>query len=80
VVAVSLKKLFRLRALHPDEQRPYRVPGYPWMPVLVVVLYVMILVLVTFTQPMLAVGAGGLLAALTIAGVVWSRTHVAPAS
>ncbi|UCC82834.1 MAG: amino acid permease [Gemmatimonadota bacterium] len=74
VDAMVLVALFRLRALHPDEPRPYRVPGYPWMPVAVVILYVMILVLVTVTQPMLAVGAGGLLAALTIAGVVWSKT------
>lgn len=65
--------LFRLRALHPDEPRPYRVPGYPWMPGVVVVLYVMILVLVTVTQPMLAVGAFGLLAVLAAAGAIWSR-------
>lgn len=75
VDAMVLIALFRLRALHPDESRPYRVPGYPWMPVVVVILYVLILVLVTVTQPMLAVGAGGLLAALTIAGVIWSRTR-----
>lgn len=75
VDAMVLIALFRLRALHAEEQRPYRVPGYPWMPGVVVILYVMILVLVTVTQPMLAVGAGGLLAALTIAGVVWSKTR-----
>jgi APA family basic amino acid/polyamine antiporter len=75
VDAMVLIALFRLRALHPDESRPYRVPGYPWMPFVVVLLYVMILVLVTVTQPMLAVGAGGLLAALTIAGVIWSKTR-----
>jgi APA family basic amino acid/polyamine antiporter len=75
VDAMVLIALFRLRAMHPQEPRPYRVPGYPWMPALVVVLYVMILVLVTVTQPMLAVGAGGLLAVLTAAGVVWSRAR-----
>jgi hypothetical protein len=34
----------------------------------------MILVLVTATQPKLAVGASALLAALLIAGLIWSRT------
>jgi APA family basic amino acid/polyamine antiporter len=75
VDAMVLIALFRLRALRPEESRPYRVPGYPWMPAMVVILYVMILVLVTATQPMLAVGAGALLAVLTVAGVVWSRAR-----
>jgi APA family basic amino acid/polyamine antiporter len=73
VDAMVLIALFRLRALHPQEPRPYRVPGYPWMPVVVVVLHLMILVLVAVTQPMLALGAGALLAVLAAAGVIWSR-------
>ncbi|NIN72223.1 MAG: amino acid permease [Gemmatimonadetes bacterium] len=75
VDAMVLIGLFKLRALHPDEPRPYRVPGYPWMPGVVVILYVMILVLVTVTQPMLAVGAGTLLAVLLAAGLIWSRAR-----
>jgi APA family basic amino acid/polyamine antiporter len=74
VDAIILIALFRLRALRPEEPRPYRVPGYPWMPVVMVILYVMILVLVAVTQPKLALGAGALLAALLVAGVIWSRT------
>ncbi len=74
VDTMILIALFRLRALYPQEPRPYRVPGYPWLPVVVVILYSMILVLVTATQPKLAVGASALLAALLIAGLIWSRT------
>jgi APA family basic amino acid/polyamine antiporter len=73
VDTMVLLALFRLRALHPDEPRPYRVPGYPWMPVVVVTLYVLILVLVTVTQPVLAVGAVALLAVLAAAGLIWTR-------
>jgi len=74
VDAMVLIALFRLRAVRPLEPRPYRVPGYPWMPVIVVILHLMILVLVAVTQPKLALGASALLAALLAAGVIWSRT------
>ncbi len=73
VDTMILIALFRLRRLHPQEPRPYRVPGYPWMPAVVVILYVMILVLVAMTQPKLALGGSALLAALVVAGVIWSR-------
>jgi len=77
VDAAVLIALFRLRALRPHEPRPYRVPGYPWLPAIVVMLYVMILVLVTATQPKLALGAGALLAALLVAGIIWTKTRAA---
>jgi APA family basic amino acid/polyamine antiporter len=75
VDAAVLIALFRLRALRPHDPRPYRVPGYPWLPAIVVMLHVMILVLVTATQPMLALGAGALLAALLVSGIVWIRAR-----
>jgi APA family basic amino acid/polyamine antiporter len=73
VDAMILVALFRLRRMHPDEHRPFRVPGYPWLPALAVILYVMILVLVAVTQPNLALGGGALLATLVVAGVIWSK-------
>ncbi len=75
VDAMVLIALFRLRAMRPQEPRPYRVPGYPWLPFVVVTLYVMILVLVAVTQPKLALGASALLMVLLAAGLIWSRTH-----
>jgi len=65
--------LFRLRRTQPDQSRPFRVPGYPWMPALMVVLYVLILVLVVATQPELALGGTALVFALLIAGALWAR-------
>lgn len=73
VDTMILIALFRLRRTRPQEPRPYRVPGYPWMPAVVVILYVTILVLVAVTQPKLALGGSALLAALVVAGVIWSR-------
>ncbi len=29
---LTFVSLFRLRALEPDAPRPFRVPGYPWVP------------------------------------------------
>jgi L-asparagine transporter-like permease len=75
VDAMIIVALFRLRAMHPEESRPYRVPGYPWMPGVVLILYVMILVLVAVTQPKLALGAGGLLVVLLAAGVAWWKVQ-----
>jgi APA family basic amino acid/polyamine antiporter len=65
--------LFRLRLTQPDQSRPFRVPGYPWMPALMVVLYVLILVLVAATQPELALGGTALVLALLMAGVLWTK-------
>ncbi len=75
VDAMIFLALFRLRRVRPREPRPYRVPGYPWMPAVAVILYVTILVLVAITQPALALGGSALLVALLVAGVIWSR-HV----
>jgi basic amino acid/polyamine antiporter, APA family len=64
---------FRLRALRPQMERPFQMPGHPWLPGLTIVLYVMILVILVWTQPRLALGAGSMLAALLVAGFVTTR-------
>ena len=71
--AMILIAVFRLRAIRADDERPYRVPGYPWMPALVVVSYLLILVLVTVTQPELALGGTSLVLGLVVAGVIWTK-------
>ncbi len=75
VDAMILLGLFRLRMARPNEQRPYRVPGYPWLPAAAVLLYVTILVLVAVTQPKLALGGSALLAAIVVAGAIWLRVQ-----
>jgi basic amino acid/polyamine antiporter, APA family len=64
---------FRLRALAPDMERPFRMPGHPWLPGLTIALYVMILVILVWTQPRLALGAWSMLAVLLAAGFVTTR-------
>jgi APA family basic amino acid/polyamine antiporter len=64
---------FKLRRDRPDLERPFRMPGHPWLAVLTVALYVAILVILIATQPALSVGAGAMLAALLIAGSLTAR-------
>lgn len=65
--------LFRLRRTQPAQPRPFLVPGYPWMPAVMVLLYILILALVTVTQPELALGGTSLILGLLLAGVLWTK-------
>lgn len=73
VDAMVLLGYFRLRALRPDLDRPFRVPGGRLTAGLTVLLYVAILVIMVSTQPELAIGGGSMLAALVIAGWFTAR-------
>jgi amino acid transporter len=64
---------FRLRAIRPDLERPFRMPGHPWLPAITVVLYVAILLILVYTQPVLALGAGLMLAGLLVAAIITTR-------
>ncbi len=64
---------FKLRATRPDLVRPFRMPGHPVLPALTVALYVAILVILVYTQPELALGAGAMLMAMLVAGLVTTR-------
>ncbi len=70
---------FRLRSKLPDLERPFRVPGHPWIPGLTVVLYVAILAILIKSQPALTVGAGAMLTALVVAGWFTVRRNKAVA-
>jgi len=77
-VAISVDTMvllgyFKLRASRPDLARPFRMPGHPVLPALTIVLYIAILVILVWTQPGLALGAGSMLAAILVAGVVTTR-------
>jgi APA family basic amino acid/polyamine antiporter len=72
---------FKLRATMPDLERPFRMPGHPVLPALTILLYLAILVILVSTQPQLATGAGAMLAAMFLAGIVTTRRRVsAPTS
>lgn len=82
LVAISVDLMvllgfFRLRRTRPELSRPLRVPGYPWLPALTVLCYLLILLVIVLTQPRLALGAGAMLALLVLAGVVAARRKAA---
>ena len=73
VDSMVLLGYFRLRAKRPDLERPFRMPGHPWLPAITIVLYVAILIILVYTQPELALGAGLMLAAMLVAGIITTR-------
>ncbi len=78
MVAISVDSMvllgyFRLRATRPELARPFRVPGHPWVPALLIVLQVGILAVLVGTQPVLALGGGGMIAAMVVAGWITVR-------
>lgn len=68
---------FKLRADRPDLERPFRMPGHPILPAITVALYIAILGILIYTQPELALGAGAMLAAMFVAGVITTRRNAA---
>ncbi len=70
---VVLMGFFRLRQLQPDLVRPMRVPGYPWLPALAIVLQVLVLIIIVATQPALAIGGGVMIGGLVLIGAVVGR-------
>lgn len=68
---------FRLRATRPDLERPFRMPGHPVLPAITIALYIAILVILVWTQPQLALGAGLMLLAMLVAGMITTRSNVA---
>lgn len=73
VDTIVLTGYFRLRATRPDLERPFRVPGHPWIPALTIALYLAILVILVGTQPALALGGGAGIAGLLVAGWLTAR-------
>jgi APA family basic amino acid/polyamine antiporter len=66
---------FKLRSSRPELERPFRMPGHPFLPALTIVLYVAILAILIYTQPQLALGAGSMLAAMLVAGLLTTRRN-----
>ena len=76
---LTVLALFRLRAVRPDVERPYRVIGYPWMPALYLLLTAAVMVDLLFMKPLYT--WPGLL--IVVVGIpvyfVWRRYGVAEA-
>jgi APA family basic amino acid/polyamine antiporter len=71
--------LFRLRKLQPNLNRPFKVPLYPWLPLLTIVLYAVIVVVLVVSQPRIAIASGLTVLTLVVAGIVTARRHEAAA-
>jgi APA family basic amino acid/polyamine antiporter len=68
VDAMVLLGYFKLRRSRPDLVRPFRMPGHPVLPAITIALYALILAIIMGTQPQLALGAGGMLLTIYLAG------------
>jgi len=75
---VVLAGLFVLRRKRPALPRPLKVPFYPWLPGITVVLYLVVLISIVWTQPALGLGAGVMIGALWLGGWITSQTARAP--
>ncbi|MGD2122224.1 MAG: amino acid permease [Gemmatimonadota bacterium] len=71
---VVLAGVFWLRRRMPDLHRPLHVPLYPWLPVITVLLYFIVLATIIATQPGLGLGAATMLGGLGLAGWITLRT------
>lgn len=74
-----LTSIFVLRRRMPDAIRPFRVPLYPWLPAAALVLYATVFTIIVVTQPKLAAGGLGLLAALAAGAWLTTRAKRVPA-
>ena len=64
---------FRLRSKRPDLHRPFRVFGYPWIPLITILLYLAILVILVTTQTEMAMYGSLVIGGLIIAGLINKR-------
>ena len=62
--------LFRLRRTRPDMDRPFKVPFYPVLPIIVLLMYALVITVIAVTQPSLALGGVIFLAVFVGAGWV----------
>ncbi|HKZ81578.1 MAG TPA: amino acid permease [Pyrinomonadaceae bacterium] len=69
--ALAAASIFVYRKNFPESVRPYRVPGYPWTPLLFIVAAVALVVNTIVTQPMRAVIGMGIVLLGAPAYLIW---------
>ncbi|MEO2158070.1 MAG: amino acid transporter, partial [bacterium] len=62
-----------LRLKRPDLHRPFRVFGYPWIPMITILLYLAILVILVTTQTRTAMYGSLVIGGLIVAGLINRR-------
>lgn len=73
---VVLAGIFVLRRRRPDLHRPLRVPFFPWLPGVTVLLYFLVFVTIVATQPALGLGAAAMIGGLWVAGWLTLRASI----
>jgi len=74
--ALAALAIFRYRKTEPDTHRPFRVPGYPWTPLLFVLATAAIVLNTLFTQPVQALLGIAVVLLGTPAYFLWKRRAV----
>jgi APA family basic amino acid/polyamine antiporter len=73
---LAVAGLYRLRRLRPDLPRPYRVPGYPWLPACFIAAVIFLIVNAVLADPLWT----GVTFAIVLAGIpVYYAAFAAPA-
>ena len=71
--ALGAASIFVLRRKYPDAPRPFRVPGYPFTPLLFVIASAIIVINTLITQPSLALVGVAFVLSGAPAYVIWRR-------
>jgi APA family basic amino acid/polyamine antiporter len=75
---IVILALFRLRKTAPDAPRPFRVPWYPWLPLVVAAMYAGIITMIAVSQWQLAAGGSAVLLTFFIVGAFRGKREVTP--
>ena len=76
--ATSRLSIFRFRRLFPDAERPYRCPGYPFVPALYCVVPAFVLCNMFVAEPVEALAGLGFIAAGAVAYFALGLARTAP--
>jgi APA family basic amino acid/polyamine antiporter len=71
--ALAAACVFVYRKRQPDAVRPYRVPGYPWTPLVFVLVVAAFVANTVYSQPIYAVVGSGIVAAGIPAYLIWRK-------
>lgn len=69
--------VFVYRRRCPDAARPYRVPGYPWTPLIFIAVIAIFVVVIVIARPAQAAAGTGLVLAGVPAFLIWRKRRVA---
>jgi APA family basic amino acid/polyamine antiporter len=78
VDTMVLLAVFRLRRTHGQTTRPFATPGYPWLPIITVSLYVTLFGIIATQQTELAIGGAFMVILLALIAHFWGNYWADP--